>query len=374
MTNSAAEVFSPGDYLREELEARGWTQEEFAEILGRSLKQVNEVLQGKAAITAPFAQVIGAALGTSAEVWLKLENAYRLAQTTPVLSLVERKGRLRKEFPVREMQKRGWISRTDSIDDLERSVFKFFEVSGFNEQSPLAYAAKRSDYVGELTRVQEANVQRVRQLARSVQAAPYREELLRACIGRLRTLLVSPEEIRQVPRLLAEAGVRFVICEPFAGSRLDGVCTWLDEKSPVIGMTLRLDRIDNFWFVLRHECEHVLRRDGIDAGVVGAVVDDNLGDGAETNLSAHEVAANLAASDFCVPEEKLTNWMARVGPLISRDKVIGFAATIGVHPGIVVGRLQRRMNRWDLFRPLLVKVRHLVTATALTDGYGHVLA
>ena len=43
-------------------------QEEFAEIHGRSLKQVNEVLQGKAAITAPFAQVIGAALGASAEV------------------------------------------------------------------------------------------------------------------------------------------------------------------------------------------------------------------------------------------------------------------------------------------------------------------
>ena len=44
-----------------------------------------------------------------------------------MLSLVERKGRLRKEFPMREMQKRGWISRTDSIDELERSVFKFFD-------------------------------------------------------------------------------------------------------------------------------------------------------------------------------------------------------------------------------------------------------
>lgn len=48
-----------------------------------------------------------------------------------------------------------------------------------------------------------------------------------------------------VPRLLAECGVRFVICVSIAGSKLDGICRWLDAKSPVIGMTLRRDRIDN---------------------------------------------------------------------------------------------------------------------------------
>ncbi len=374
MTTHAAEVFSPGEYLRDELEARGWTQEEFAEILGKSIKQVNEVLQGRSTITPPFAQALGAALGTSAELWLNLDNAYRLANAEPVPSTIERKGRLRSEFPVREMQKRGWIPKTDSVDDLERSVFSFFDVTGYDQQSPLACAAKRFEYSSDLTREQEAFVLRVRQLALHVQVATYREAALRECITAFRSLLPSPEEIRQVPRLLADAGVRFVICEPFAGSKIDGVCTWLDAQSPVIGMTLRMDRIDNFWFVLRHECEHVLRRDGIADGIAGAVVDDDLNDGSVESLPEHEVAANAAASEFCVPEERLTNWMARVGPLFSRDRVIGFAEILGVHPGIVVGQLQRRMNRWDLFRQLLVKVRHLVAPFALTDGYGHVIA
>ncbi|MFX8692489.1 hypothetical protein ABTM44_18400, partial [Acinetobacter baumannii] len=72
----------------------------------------------------------------------------------------------------------------------------------------------------------------------------------------------APEETRNVPRLLQEAGVRFVIVEGLPGSKIDGVCFWLDDKSPVIGMSLRFDRIDNFWFVLRHECAHVLHGHG----------------------------------------------------------------------------------------------------------------
>ncbi len=77
-----AEVFPPGDYLREELEARGWTQSDFAKILGRPLQTVNEIINGRKRITVESAKEIGLALGTGPEVWLNLENAYRL-HTTP---------------------------------------------------------------------------------------------------------------------------------------------------------------------------------------------------------------------------------------------------------------------------------------------------
>lgn len=83
MNTTVAEVFSLGEHLREELEARGWTQEEFAEIIGRSYKQVNELLGAKATLTAPMAAVIAAALGTSPELWLNLENAHRLSLAEP---------------------------------------------------------------------------------------------------------------------------------------------------------------------------------------------------------------------------------------------------------------------------------------------------
>ena len=90
-----AEVFPPGDFLREELEARGWSQVEFAEILGRPLKLVNEIIVGKKRITPETAKELGAALGTSAELWLNLEVAYRLRHSEPPAPRIARRARLR---------------------------------------------------------------------------------------------------------------------------------------------------------------------------------------------------------------------------------------------------------------------------------------
>ena len=75
---SAAEAFPPGDFLREELATRGWTQASLAERMGRPLRSINEVINGKKAITAETAIGLASAFGTSAEFWMNLESAYRL--------------------------------------------------------------------------------------------------------------------------------------------------------------------------------------------------------------------------------------------------------------------------------------------------------
>lgn len=77
-----AEVFPPGEFLREELHARGWMQGDFARVLGRPLQTVNQIINGNKRITVETAKEIGLAFGTGPEVWLNLENTYRL-YTTP---------------------------------------------------------------------------------------------------------------------------------------------------------------------------------------------------------------------------------------------------------------------------------------------------
>jgi HTH-type transcriptional regulator/antitoxin HigA len=72
-----AQVFAPGEYLRDELAARGWTQGDFAKVIGRPLQVVNEIINGKKRITVATAKEIGLALGTGPELWLNLENTYR---------------------------------------------------------------------------------------------------------------------------------------------------------------------------------------------------------------------------------------------------------------------------------------------------------
>lgn len=364
-----AEVFPPGEFLRDELEARGWTQGEFAEIIGRPIRLVNEIIAGKRGITPATAKELGAALGTSAEFWMNLDAAFQLAQAAPPHRRISHEARLRARFPVREMTRRGWIAPSPNPEVLEARVLKYFAINALDEEPQLAHAAKQRAYGEPLTPAHEAWLFRVKQLAETLQVGSYSARALRLALPRLHALTAEPEEIRHVPRVLAECGVRLVVVEPLPGMKVDGVCFWLGA-TPVIGLTLRFDRIDNFWFVLRHELEHVLRGDAKTTPIIDSdlAVPDEAPPAAE--LPPEEVAANAAASEFCVPAAELTDFVARLHPLFSEHRVVLFAKRIGVHPGLVVGQLQRHLNRYDLLRKLLVKVRHLVTQSALTDGYG----
>jgi HTH-type transcriptional regulator/antitoxin HigA len=148
MTNTLnpAEAFPPGDYLREELAERGWAEGEFAEIIGRPVQAVSEIVNGKKDITPETALAISAALGTSAEFWLNLQSAYRLHQVRtsdiPKIRPVERRALLRSLVPVRELQKRGWLPETSDTDQLEAAVCGLLRINDIGESPRLAMAAR----------------------------------------------------------------------------------------------------------------------------------------------------------------------------------------------------------------------------------------
>ncbi|MDR5748742.1 HigA family addiction module antitoxin [Caballeronia sp. LZ029] len=363
-----AEVFPPGDFLREELEAREWTQQELADILDRPPRLVSEIIGGRRAITPETARGLAEALGTSAEFWMNLESQYQLSKVKLPNDNVARKARLYSNFPVREMLRRGWVTASDNLDLLERRFCDFFRMSSLDEAPQLSHAAKKTDATSAVSPLQLAWLFRVKAMASKQIVPSYSRNKLLAAIEELQRLTSAPEEARHVPRILADAGVRLVFVEPIAGSKLDGACFWLDEDKPVVGMTLRFDRIDNFWFVLRHELEHVLREDGKESG---GIVDSDVG---ETNadLPECEVLANKAGASFCVPASQFENFVARVQPYFSEQKVLLFAQRIGVHPGLVVGQLQRKLGRHDFLRKYQVKIRACVLPSADVDGWGTV--
>jgi HTH-type transcriptional regulator/antitoxin HigA len=364
-----AEVFPPGEFLRDELDCRGWSQIEFAEIIGRPPRVVNEIIAGKRGITPETAKELAAALETTPQFWMNLETAYQLSKAAPADKRINREARLRELFPVREMVRRGWIETSENFDVLEAQVLRFFGVTGANDKLQFAHAARRT-HDGEVTPTQWAWLYRVRQLATALHVPPYSEAGLRSSLQDLRRLIPAAEEVRHVPRILATAGVRFVIVESMPSSKIDGVCSWIEGQSPIIGMSLRQDRIDNFWFVLRHEIEHVLRGDGKD----GDIIDTDLGGDGSSSADGDtpaERAANAAAAEFAVSCAKLDNFIARVRPLYSEQKILSFAKVNSVHPGIVIGQLQNRGEiPYANLRRHLVKVRHLVSGSAVTDGWG----
>ena len=361
-----AEVFPPGEFLADELEARGWTQVEFAEIIQRPTKLVNEIVAGKKSITPETARGFAAALGTSPQYWLNLETAYQLWRTAPSpnADIIMRTAKLRELFPVHEIIKRGWIEPSDNPEVTEKRVLDFYGIANYDEEPQIAHAARRNRQE-QPPPLQQAWLFRVKQLTKATYAPKYSEKKLRNTVEILETLLTEPEEIRHVPGLLEECGVRLVIVEPIPNSKIDGVCFWInDGKSPVIGLTLKWDFIDRFWFNLRHEIEHALRGDG----KTRVVIDDFEG-GFDTEDEA-EIAANTAAADFCVHQASLNDFILRHNPMFSTTNFIGFSRLMKRHPGIVAGQLQNKIGRPELFKKYQARVRDIITETALTDGYG----
>jgi len=365
--NNVAETFPPGEFLRDELEARGWTQTELAEIIGRPVRLINEIIAGKKAITPETAIQLGDSLGTGPEVWMNLESQYQLSKVRVTDGLIARRARLYERFPVREMIKRGWIEASKNIEVLEQQFREYFGLAKLDDPLRFAHAAKKSKATQPPSALQLAWLQRAWPVAREMIVDSYSEAALRKTLPRLSALLSAPEETRHVAPLLAECGVRFVVVEPIAGTKIDGACFWLIDKQPVVALSLRLDRIDNFWFVLRHELEHVLQRHGRDQAFI---LDQEIESQAQDQVNDEERIANAAAATFCVDSEELANFVARVSPYFKEERVVLFAQRLQLHPGLVVGQLQRRLGRYDLFRKHQVKVRSFVTSTARTDGWG----
>ena len=364
---NSAEVFAPGEFLKDELEARGWTQAVLGEIMGRPTRLVNELVCGKRAITPETAIQLAEALGTSPDMWMNLESQYQLSKVHTPRNSVARRAALYSKFPVRDIIKRGWVNESKNIDVLEQNFAAYFGVKSLDSLPQFAHAAKKSLPESEVSYIQLAWLFRAKAIATAQVLPKYDINLLREVLPKLRALMSAPEEVRNVPRLLAECGVRYVLVEALKGSKIDGACFWLSESQPVIAMSLRLDRIDNFWFVLRHEIEHLLQHHGQE---VGFVLDQDINATLEPEREQEELVANNEASNFCVARGELSNFIARVQPMFSEERILLFAQRLQTHPGIVIGQLHNALKRHDLLRKHLVKVSHIVTKTAISDGWG----
>ena len=370
--NVPAEVFPPGDFIREELEERNWTQEDLAAILGRPLRLVNEVISGKHGITPETATGLAAAFGTSPQLWLNLESAYQLWRAKKRIQntdIVAKRALVYSKAPINEMIRRHWIEETKSIDVLEQRLLDFFQIDHLEEQPRFAgHAARKSTSYEATTPAQMAWLFRARQLAPAVYAEAFSPSNISPLIDSLRSLAGAQEDVRRVPRVMSDYGVRLLVVEPLKGTKIDGVAFWLDSKSPVVVISMRYDRIDYLWYTLAHELGHIENGDG-QQGVL--YIDTDFGNTREPyEKPPSEERADRFAANVLVPQEDLDDFIIRVGPLYTPMKLRGFAARMKIHPGIVVGQLQHRGElSFSQYRNSLSPVRRILTEAVLTDGW-----
>ena len=369
---------TPGQLISELLEERGWTQRTLAVVLEKDESTVNKIVAGKGVVTTETALALEDVFGVEAERFLELQRKYDLA----VARISNKPDRARAtraalfgDLPISEMLKRGWIKSETPQDtkSIERELVKFFGVAYSNEIEILPHAAKKTLVNSEPSPAQLAWLYRVKAIAEELMVPKYSQSALERALPKLHALMVAPEEARNIPRMLAECGIRLVIVQSLPSAKIDGVCFWLDAFSPVVGLSIRHDRIDNFWFVLRHELEHVRLKHGLETKTM--VLDTEL-EGAKAgqgnDIPEEERAANAAAQEFCVPVAKMDGFIARKAPFFSERDFLAFAKILGVHPGIVAGQLHHKTGRFDGFRQYLAGIREQIGTGVAIDGWGDV--
>lgn len=361
---------SPGDYVRDELKRRGWGQNDLAAIIGRPVQRISELVLGKLAVSPEWAIDLATALGGTPEEWLQREANYRLSLTKAADDDVRRRARLYELGPVKEMQRREWIAATDSSAELEKEILRFYQLSSITDEPSIHGAMRKTHANTPASPAQKAWAFRVRQIAASIPAASlgkYDESKLPKCMSDLRRLAAHSAEVRKVPELLSKYGIRFVVVEGLSGAKMTGFATWLDENCPVIGMSLKFDRLDSFWHTLGHEVIHVKYRDL-------APIDGDSYSGDELPLDVKppiERRADEEAAAMLINPDDLRSFILRVQPLYSTERINQFANTIKMHPTLILGQL---FHRGEISPARLTKnnipIREAIIRTAITDGWG----
>ncbi len=354
---------SPGEFMKSLLEQKNLGYEDLAIITGRSRLSIIDIATGRTKITPETAKILESALNIPANEWLRRDAEYRLSLLNHDTSEVQRRSAIFEAAPVREMQRRGWIPITDDIDQLEAELKVFYETEDLKKTTLFDAVYKRTLTKPELNRAERAWLFRARQLAKVLPAAKFQPEKLDDAVKEMRRVAAYSKEVHRVARILANCGVRFLVIEPLVGTKIDGAAFWLDEQSPVIAVSIRFDNLGSFWFTLFHEISHIRHRDALS---LDSELDSN-------NESTDEVEhrANLEAAGALIDPVELNSFISRVRPLYSKDKIVQFANRIKMHPGIIVGQLQKRGEiPYSQHKQLIPKVRDTAIETALTDGYG----
>jgi addiction module HigA family antidote len=333
------QVSSPGDTLLEVLEERGMTQVELAERTGRPKKTINEIINGKAAITPETALQLERVFNIPASFWNNRERRYRefLAQQEEKKRLAQQVPWL-KGIPVTAMIRSGWIRRCEDKVEKLREVLNFFAVAS-PEQWESIWLNNHIDFRKSQAFQSDpgaiaAWLRRGEIEASEIVCAYYNANKFKDTLQKIRTLTLEPPEIFQpkVVQLCAEAGVAVVFLPELPKMRTSGATHWLNADKALIQLSLRYKTDDHLWFTFFHEAGHILlhgKRDFFLEGTGVVSVEDQ----------EKENEANKFSADILIPPGDLKRFLASSSK-ISQVNIIQFANDIGIAPGIVVGRLQ----------------------------------
>ncbi|PIR17242.1 MAG: plasmid stabilization protein [Deltaproteobacteria bacterium CG11_big_fil_rev_8_21_14_0_20_49_13] len=295
-----------------------------------SRSKVSEILSRKRPLTISMIRSLEAGLGIPAKVLLKESDEFRDLENIVW-------GR----FPLKEMQKRGYFDeKVTKRTDIKRLMSNFFGPT----KSPECFLGMLSKTNYRSARPMDKHSL----IAWSAFVVKKASKIQSPVVFKDGTVdLVFMQKLAQFSKeddgpiiaidFLNKHGIKLIIEPHFSQTYLDGATIVLDKKHPIIGLTIRHDRLDNFWFTLMHELAHIALHYDQESNFFY----DNLDN---TDLNSQEQEADKLAQEALIPQNKWENSPARLIP--SAIAAESLAKELGIHTAIVAGRMRREGGRY----------------------------
>ncbi len=337
----------PIEAIKLRMDQLGLKDKDLVDYFG-SRSRVSEVLSGKRPLTVPMIKNIEEGLGIPASILVGSSVEKRNKRWSPkTLSIMAQRGYFGQDHTELEPKK-----------ILDMGLLKNL----FSGQSLASTALLRQTNYRDISNIDKYHMEawtskvlsEARHIIGSNNVPAYdKSNLSEERLSKLFKLSSKSDGVNEVISALKELGIVVVIEPRLPSTRLDGATLFTDDNV-VIGLTIRFDRFDNFWFTLAHELAHAYLHSGSD---YSAFFDQLFNEGAETSQLEDE--ADGLAGELLIPTDTWKTSPLRYGSTPTLVKI--FAGKIGVHPSVVAGRIRHDSKDWSVHSDIVndEKVRHL---------------
>lgn len=355
-------AFHPGYYIADIIEDMEISQAEFATRMGTTAKTLSQLIHGQANISNDLAKKLSVMMGTSVDVWQNLQNTYdrKLIEIQQAKD-IDAQAELAREIDYKYFVDVVGLPTTRSINDKVINLCNFFKVADLRImlQPDFLVNFRASSTCNREKNIinSRAWIQTAMNISKGIETKTYDAEKLKGYLPELRGMTVKKPEkfLPRMREIFAECGIAFVLLPHLKNSGVNGAVKWITEDRVVLAMNNRGLDADKFWFSLFHEIKHVLQQK-IKTVFVSSTVEEMIDMNNYLEAQADKFATNylISPADY-----------KRLAPsrYTSDDEIVAFAKTIGIHPGIVAGRLQHEgiiaQNRCSkLKEKYVIEIKH----------------
>lgn len=332
-------AFHPGCYLQDIIEEMEITQEEFAIRLGTTPKTISKIVNGETNLSKDIALKLSNMLGTSIELWLNLQATYdkKVLEIQNSQDIDEQKTIL-DDIDYNYFVNLGVVEKTRNSEEKINNMRNFLIISNLKvllQPDFLVNYRTATQNVSQKNIINSrAWIQTAINFGKKIHVNDFSAQKLESYIPEIRSMTLQPPNqfLPRLKEIFADCGVTFVLLPYLKNSNINGAVKWINKNKVILALNDRRNYADTFWFSLFHEIKHVLQQKHQQLFVSESKNDLSSLD------NRLEKEADEFASNTLIPENYYNNILMHRN--FSDEAIRSYASNIGIHPGILLGRLQ----------------------------------